>query len=125
MKKSPKKFYLIVAILLIGIISFLIPYYFAINYWLSLFISINSTAFLLFGFDKLQAIAKNGRVPEIIFYILFSASGFIGGALGMFIFRHKINKTWFWIVMLLSTLIYLQLFAWYFERPEFLLPIFR
>lgn len=125
MKRSPKKLYLIIAIILIAIITFIIPYYFAINHWLSLFISINATTLLLFGYDKMQAIGRNGRVPEIIFYLLFLCSGFIGGALGMFIFRHKINKALFWIVALISIILYLQLFAWYFDRTEFLLPIFK
>jgi len=125
MKRSPKKFYLIIAIILIAILSFGIFYYFDINFWISIFTAINAAAFLLFGYDKAQAIGKGGRVPEIIFFLLFFATGFAGGALGMFVFSHKINKAWFWIAVLVSFLIYLQLFAYYFGRPEFLLPMFK
>ena len=52
---------------------------------------INLLAFALFGLDKLLARKKRRRIPESTLLTLCFLLGSLGGALGMALFRHKIN----------------------------------
>jgi uncharacterized membrane protein YsdA (DUF1294 family) len=47
------------------------------------------------GFDKISARANFERVPEMWFFLISLAGGFIGVILGMFVFRHKTRKATF------------------------------
>lgn len=44
------------------------------------------------GFDKLSAEAKSERVPELWFFLISVAGGFMGVVLGVFVFHHKVSK---------------------------------
>lgn len=44
------------------------------------------------GFDKMSAKVNFERVPEIWFFLISLAGGFVGVVLGMFVFRHKTGK---------------------------------
>lgn len=52
-------------------------------------IAINVVAFLVFGYDKNQAVKKRWRVPEKTLFLLAIAGGSIGAWIGMQTFRHK------------------------------------
>ena len=69
--------------------------------------------FLLYGIDKTQAKLNNWRVPELELHVLALIGGFIGGWLGMFIFRHKTKKPIFKVVLAISTLIGIVLFYFF------------
>jgi uncharacterized membrane protein YsdA (DUF1294 family) len=78
-------------------------------------VACSGTTFFLYGFDKLQAIIKRLRVPEALLHLLALVGGFGGGWAGMFIFWHKVRKTTFWIILILSTLAHAGL-AYYWRE---------
>jgi len=49
------------------------------------------------GFDKLSAKVNSERVPEIWFFLISLAGGFVGVVLGMLAFHHKTSKRSFQI----------------------------
>ena len=60
--------------------------------------------FLVFGYDKLQAIRKGRRVPEQTLLLLSLAGGALGGWAGMLVWRHKINHPSYWICQVVGTI---------------------
>lgn len=68
---------------------------------------INLFTFLLWGFDKTQAIRHNYRVPEKWLFILTLLGGCFGALAGMLVFRHKTRKTLFWVLVGLACVIHL------------------
>ena len=73
-----------------------IPIYLA---WL---ISCGITSFLFYGYDKIKAVRGGFRIPENVFHLLALLGGFLGCALGMVLFRHKIKKKKFKAIILLA-----------------------
>jgi uncharacterized membrane protein YsdA (DUF1294 family) len=68
---------------------------FSLTYIEIYLITINIFAFLLYGFDKLQAIRsskKIRRVSELRLLISSFIGGSIGALVSMLLFRHKIKK---------------------------------
>jgi uncharacterized membrane protein YsdA (DUF1294 family) len=61
--------------------------------------------FVLYGFDKRQARRGGGRVPEAVLLALGVAGGFLGGFLGMGIFRHKTRKLQFYAANMAGLLV--------------------
>jgi uncharacterized membrane protein YsdA (DUF1294 family) len=55
----------------------------------------NAVTFLLFGWDKWRAVRGGWRVPELQLVLWGVVGGWLGGILGMFVFRHKISKSSF------------------------------
>jgi len=55
---------------------------------------------LFWGFDKYRARTHQWRVPERWLFALTLAGGSFGALAGMVFFRHKIRKTYFWIMVL-------------------------
>lgn len=53
---------------------------------------VNVLGLVLMGFDKLSAKAGSERVPELWFFLISVAGGFMGVVLGIFVFHHKISK---------------------------------
>ncbi len=78
------------------------PYYLWLAAW-------SAATFALYGFDKRQAPRHGLRVPELVLHGLALVGGFIGGWAGMFAFRHKIRRTEFWLVLVVSTILHLGL----------------
>lgn len=76
-------------------------------------IVINIISFLLMGTDKLQAIFNKKRISEKTLIILAILGGIIGTILGMYIFRHKIRKKKFILLIPLS-LIYTTYYIYKF-----------
>ena len=66
---------------------------------------LNIFLFFLYGYDKFKASFKMWRVPEALLLILGAAGGGIGGFFGMFLFRHKIRKGYFYIANFIGSLI--------------------
>ncbi len=63
------------------------------------FLSWNVLAFLLFGLDKLRAKRKRWRIPEVVLLACAVLGGAFGAGIGMLLFRHKIRKTAFRIII--------------------------
>lgn len=107
---SPYTFSLAIWIMMLLFTGFGINYWLdeIVNIWIQVFLTANSASFLLFGFDKLQAITKRERIPEIILYASAFLGGPIGAILAMHVFRHKTRKPSFQLV--LAFLILIQIY---------------
>lgn len=68
-------------------------------------IIINISSLLLMGIDKILAIKKKRRISEHTLIIISFFGGSIGTLLGMLIFRHKIRKPKFYILVPLFIII--------------------
>jgi uncharacterized membrane protein YsdA (DUF1294 family) len=55
--------------------------------------------FGLFGADKLLARFNRRRLPERALLLMILLGGFVGGWLGLFVFRHKLRSWLFWLVL--------------------------
>lgn len=65
---------------------------------------VNIISLLLMGIDKLLAITKKRRIPEFTLLTLSIFGGTLGTILAMFIFRHKIRKIKFLLLIPLTIL---------------------
>ena len=65
-------------------------------------IPLNFINFILFGYDKFQAIHDGWRVPERVLLGLSFFGGGIGGLAGMVVFRYKTRKNLFWLATILG-----------------------
>lgn len=74
------------------------------------FIIINVISFSLMGIDKLQAIRKKQRISEFSLLTISLLGGSIGSLLGMIIFKHKIRKIKFLILVPLFLIINLLIY---------------
>ena len=63
-----------------------------IHRMLLLFAVISTFAFILFGWDKLMAKLNRSRIPELGLLAAALFGGGAGALLGMLLFRHKIRK---------------------------------
>jgi uncharacterized membrane protein YsdA (DUF1294 family) len=59
--------------------------------------------FLMYGYDKLQAIRGGRRVPEPALLLLSLVGGALGGWAGMLIWRHKTRHASFWVAQIVGT----------------------
>ena len=69
----------------------------------SYLIAANILTFVMFVFDKSQAVRDGWRVSEIALYFLIFAGGPLGGWLGMFCANHKSSKKEFLIRAAIAT----------------------
>lgn len=56
------------------------------------FAAFSAVTFLAFGFDKWKASRSGQRVSEFVMVMLGALGGWIGGFIGMMVFRHKTAK---------------------------------
>ena len=56
------------------------------------FVAFSAVTFFAFGFDKWRAARSGGRVPESSLAVLGALGGWLGGLVGMMVFRHKTAK---------------------------------
>ncbi|PKM94281.1 MAG: DUF1294 domain-containing protein [Firmicutes bacterium HGW-Firmicutes-1] len=73
-----------------------------------LYIFINVLAFIAFGIDKLKAIRHQWRIPEKTL-LLLSLVGPTGSLLSMLLFRHKIKKLKFILLVPIFLLIHITI----------------
>ena len=93
------------------------------------FLSVNFNSFILyivlmsiatlifFGIDKYKAITRKWRVPEAVLLSLTAIGGAFGGLLGMLVFRHKIRKPMFFIIVPLAVILYTALIIYVASVP--------
>ena len=55
-------------------------------------VSISVVTFLLYGYDKYQAVNGNWRVPEMVLHAVTLVGGTPGAFAGQIVFRHKTRK---------------------------------
>ncbi len=87
-----------------------------LNWYIDWLLGWSVALFILYGIDKAQAKLNGWRVPELVLHGLALIGGFIGGWLGMFIFRHKTQKPLFKVVLTVATVIGLVLFYYVILR---------
>jgi uncharacterized membrane protein YsdA (DUF1294 family) len=73
------------------------------------FIVLGIVTFILWGVDKFRARANLWRIPERTLLIFTLLGGSFGALAGMVIFRHKIRKPLFWILVGLACVLHLIL----------------
>lgn len=70
---------------------------------------INIISFILYGLDKYLAIKKKFRISEISLYVVSIIGGCFMGIVGMKLFHHKTRKITFWIVNVISIIIWIYI----------------
>ena len=73
---------------------------------------LSALTFLLFGWDKLMAKLGRSRIPEAALLGAALFGGGTGALLGMLLFRHKIRKAPFPVLVPLFFLLQLALLGW-------------
>lgn len=79
---------------------------------LTFYAILTSVTFMVWGFDKYRASAHQWRVPERLLLSLTFVGGAFGAMAGMTLFRHKIRKTYFWLLVGLACLIHAAIILW-------------
>lgn len=102
--------------------ALLIGNYLHLPWLLSLFIGLNTGAFLLYGLDKMVAGTGSQRIPEKILWLSAFLGGSIGAVTGMYLFRHKTKKTSFQFVLAILVLVQIALVVLYLKYHTSLLP---
>ena len=74
------------------------------------YLGLTLIAFLIWGYDKLQAKANGWRIPERKLIALVLAGGAFGAFLGMQLFRHKTRKPTFQVLVPASCVLHAVLF---------------
>lgn len=87
-----------------------------LNWYINWLAGWSVALFALYGIDKAQARLGGWRVPEVVLHALALIGGFIGGWLGMFLFRHKTQKPVFKVVLAVATVIGAVLFYYFVLR---------
>ncbi len=77
-------------------------------------LALNTATFLLYGTDKVAAMAGGTRVPERLLFLTALFGSPAGGLAGMFVFRHKVSKASFLFVFAVILLAQVALAAWWF-----------
>ena len=72
------------------------PYFKAAIIWSAV---TGTAAFIMFGIDKLHAVRKKRRIPELWLLISAFIGGGAGALLGMIVFRHKIRHAKFYVTV--------------------------
>jgi len=80
--------------------------------WVALLIGTNTSSFVLYAIDKMQAQARRSRIPEKTLYLSAFFGGSIGALLAMHLFRHKTKKLSFQLVLALLILIEVGFVYW-------------
>ena len=91
-----------------GIQEFFTQYQFFFYY----LIIINLITFIIFGIDKYKAIKDKWRVKEATLLGLSFIGGALGGMLGMYVFRHKTKKFYFFLGIPFMMILHVVLFVY-------------
>ncbi|HHT97917.1 MAG TPA: DUF1294 domain-containing protein [Clostridiales bacterium] len=70
---------------------------------------INIIGFIIMGIDKRKAIKRQWRIQERTLIFIAYLGGAFGSLIGMQVFRHKINKKKFLILIPIACFFYLYL----------------
>ncbi len=93
-----------------GIKEFFVQYQFLFYY----LIIINVVTFLMFGIDKYKAIKNKWRIKEATLLGCSFIGGAIGGMMGMYTFRHKTQKLYFFLGIPFMLCLHVSLFVYIF-----------
>lgn len=120
--RNPQELFIGTAIILVLIVFIIFSVLTSLNLYLAYLAAINIITFIFYAYDKFTAAAKFGRIPNLVLHLLSVFGGFIGGILGMAIFRHKTNQNTFILILTFSALLHLILINFLF--PQLLQQLF-
>lgn len=92
-----------------GIQEFFTQYQFFFYYLMI----INLITFIIFGIDKYKAIKDQWRIKESTLLGLSFIGGTLGGMLGMYVFRHKTKKFYFFLGIPFMMILHVALFIYF------------
>lgn len=92
-----------------GIQEFFTQYQFFFYYLMI----INLITFIIFGIDKYKAIKDQWRIKESTLLGLSFIGGALGGMLGMYVFRHKTKKFYFFLGIPFMMILHVALFIYF------------
>ena len=92
-----------------GVQEFFTQYQFFFYY----LIIINLITFIIFGIDKYKAIKDQWRIKEATLLGLSFIGGALGGMLGMYVFRHKTKKFYFFLGIPFMMILHVVLFVYF------------
>jgi uncharacterized membrane protein YsdA (DUF1294 family) len=79
----------------------------------TLLLVLNGLAFVMFGLDKWRARSLGRRVPERTLILWAALGGWVGGLIGMNVFRHKTAKSGFKLKYALAAIPFAaEIWAW-------------
>ena len=82
----------------------------------AVFIGVNVTTMLAYGYDKYVSQARGRRVPEAALHIMAAAGGTPGAFLGQLVFRHKTRdrrfRLVFWAIAAVQVVVLLVYSRW-------------
>ena len=70
------------------------------------------STFLVYGYDKRQAVRNGRRVPERALLLLSVIGGALGGWAGMLVWRHKTRHARFWAAQVIGTVVIAAALWW-------------
>ncbi|MDF3130835.1 DUF1294 domain-containing protein [Kiritimatiellaeota bacterium B1221] len=76
-------------------------------------------SFIAYGADKYKAVKKRFRTPELYLHLLDLLGGWPGGLLAQLVFRHKISKTSFRDVMVVTVVLNVGVLFYLRMPPEY------
>ena len=108
-KCRPKALFLTLAAVSVTALAFLLAYFLEIHLLYAYLIGVNLTTFVMYGFDKEQAVYNRSRIPEIVLHLLALAGGSPAAFFAQITFRHKTRKRVFRTIFI--TIVLLQIIA--------------
>ena len=108
---KPKKYFLVLAVILIAVLSSILFYLTEGNFLYAYITSINLITLLFYGYDKYQARTSGFRIPETVLHLLALTGGSPGALLGQILFRHKTRKLKFLFVFIMILIIQIVVIA--------------
>jgi len=114
--RSPKWTYTVIAIALSLVLFLALVLWLRVPAYIAWLIAASIVLFALYGYDKAQAKAGGGRVPEIVLHGLALLGGFVGGWIGMYAFRHKTQHPMFKVVLAIATVLNLVVIYFLYFR---------
>ena len=85
-----------------------------ISLWIIVLAAVNIAAYFLMWQDKQRAIRQQWRIPERTLLLLSLLGGFIGIHLGRQHFRHKTQRWYFSLTVIISAILWLVFPTYYF-----------
>lgn len=120
-RQSIIRIFIGVSIALAGVLFFLFMNVY--SRYSAYYLSLSTTLFVLYLFDKLFALGGSTRIPENVLHTYALLGGWIGGWVGMLFFRHKKNTNIIVLILVLATALHVAFYGLYFKHSV-TLPLF-
>ncbi len=83
---------------------------------MSYILGLNSLTYIIYAYDKKQAILGRYRVSEQFLLLLVVGGGMFGAILSMVVHRHKIKKMTFIIKYIIASIVFVYLLVVYNQK---------